>query len=66
MKLLTSSELREQFQVSRVQFWRWRVTGQFPKPMAIVGRKQFWSDHQIETFLERGGSHPKRSSGRRK
>lgn len=61
MKLFTSSDLREQFQVSRVQFWRWRVTGQFPEPTATIGRKQFWTERQIESFIQRGGTMSRRS-----
>jgi predicted DNA-binding transcriptional regulator AlpA len=55
MELLTQRDIRARFSVSKTTFWRWRLQKVFPKPQAVIGRRQLWTVEQIERFIELGG-----------
>ena len=56
LELLSLRQVREQFGISKSQFWRWRVAGKFPQPQARIGARQLWTREQLERFIGKGGA----------
>jgi predicted DNA-binding transcriptional regulator AlpA len=56
LELMSLRQVREQFGISKSQFWRWRVAGKFPQPQARIGARQLWTREQIERFVAKGGA----------
>lgn len=54
--LLTSAQVSAMIgRVSQMTLWRWRRSEavQFPRPDAVIGRRNFWREATVRRWLDR-------------
>lgn len=51
MTILGVNDVTARTHLSRTTVWRMVNAGDFPKPARIGGRKIFWPEHEIDSWL---------------